>query len=160
MYWTAAQLQPQRANLALHCLALAGFNVYLPRLREHRVSQGRRIETTPPLFPGYAFVLMQLQWRAAHYCPGVIRLVMDGLQPARVSDDIIAEIRARERNGLVELPARRARLGDRIRVMRGPFGGQPGLYAGQAPRDRVAVLLSLLGGQRRIELPKGDVETA
>jgi hypothetical protein len=24
----AAQLQPQRANLALHCLALAGFEIY------------------------------------------------------------------------------------------------------------------------------------
>jgi hypothetical protein len=27
-YWAAAQLQQQRANLALHCLALAGFEIY------------------------------------------------------------------------------------------------------------------------------------
>jgi hypothetical protein len=26
------------------------------------------------------------------------------------------------------------------------------------PRERVAVLLTLLGGQQRVELPRGDVE--
>jgi hypothetical protein len=31
------------------------------------------------------------------------------------------------------------------------------LYAGQAPRERVAVLLMWLGGQRRTELPAADV---
>jgi len=29
---------------------------------------------------------------------------MDGELPAKVPDDVIAEIRSRERNGLVELP--------------------------------------------------------
>ena len=32
------------------------------------------------------------------------RLVMDGLVPARVPDCVIAEIRSRERRGLIELP--------------------------------------------------------
>jgi hypothetical protein len=43
-------------------------------------------------------------------------------------------------------------------VVRGPFQSLVGLYAGQAPRERVAVLLSVLGGQARVVLPKGDVE--
>jgi len=64
-FWACAQLQPQRERLALHCLALAGYVTYLPRLRQHRVSRGRRLETTPALFPGYAFVLIELQWHAA-----------------------------------------------------------------------------------------------
>jgi len=34
---------------------------------------------------------------------GVRRLVMDGEQPARVPDAVIAEIRSRERDGLVDL---------------------------------------------------------
>jgi len=49
MYWAAAQLQPRREALAAHCLALAGFTVYTPRLREHRVLRGRRVEVNPPL---------------------------------------------------------------------------------------------------------------
>jgi hypothetical protein len=69
-FWCAARLMPRREALAVHCLALAGFNIYLPRLRERRVVRGRRVEVSPPLFPAYCFVLIALQWHAARWCPG------------------------------------------------------------------------------------------
>src|SRR5215471_14350155 len=115
MYWAAAQLQPQRDTLALHFLRQAGFETYAPRLRERRTVQGRKVVRTPLLFPAYAFVLIQMQWHAARWAPGVIRLVMDGVQPAVVPDAVIAEIRKREVGGLVELPKPPlARLGGRV----------------------------------------------
>jgi transcriptional antiterminator RfaH len=131
-YWACAQLQPQRERLALHCLASAGYKTYLPRVRQHRVSCGRRIETTPALFPGYAFVLIELQWHAARWAPGVTRIVLDGAAPARVPDGVIDEIRSRERGGLVELPAR-FRRGDAVRILRGPFHERLAIYDGMAP---------------------------
>jgi transcriptional antiterminator RfaH len=160
-FWACAQLQPQRERLALHCLTLAGYNVYRPLLRQHRVSRGRRVETTSALFPGYAFVLIELQWHTARWAPGVTRIVLDGAAPARVPDGVIDEIRGRERGGLVELPRRElARVGERVRVTRGPLAGRVGLYAGMKPRERVEVLLAILGGQQRVSLARGDVEAA
>jgi transcriptional antiterminator RfaH len=97
------------------------------------------------------------QWHAARWLPGIVRLVLDGDHPARVPDAVIAEIRARERNGLVELPSRLKR-GDRVRVTRGPFGGHLAIYAGMRPRERVEVLLTLLGGRQRVTLPENDIE--
>ena len=159
-YWAAAQLQPQRDGLALHCLAAAGYQVYAPRLRERRTVHGRAVVRTPLLFPGYLFVLIELQWSRARWAPGVVRLIMDGLVPAAVPDPVISALRARERGGLIELPRPpRFSPGDRIQVMRGPFARCVGLYAGMKPRDRIEVLLALLGGQQRVTLPKGDVET-
>jgi transcriptional antiterminator RfaH len=150
---------PRREALAAHCLALAGFNVYLPRLRERRVVCGRRVEISPPLFPGYCFVLIALQWHAARWCPGVAGLCMDGPRPARVSDAVIAELRGRERNGLVELAKpSRFRRGDQVRIVRGPFREHLALYAGQTAHERVAVLLQLLGGRQRAELPANAIE--
>jgi hypothetical protein len=67
-YWTVAQLQPQRDRVALHCLGLAGFETYQRRLRECER------ERASALFPGYAFVAIELQWHAARWCPGVVRL--------------------------------------------------------------------------------------
>jgi hypothetical protein len=85
------------------------------------------------------------------------RIVLDGAQPARVPDDVIAEIRARERNGLVQLPKREMfHVGDQVRILQGPFAGC--LYAGMRAHERVLVLLALLGGQQRVEVPKADVE--
>ena len=80
-YWAAAQLQPQRDQLALHCLKLFGFETYAPRLRDRRIVRGREVIKTPLLFPRYAFVLIELQWIKAQYSPGVARLVMDGFAP-------------------------------------------------------------------------------
>jgi len=148
---------PHRERLALHCLSLAGYETYRPLLRQYRMSHGRRIETSPALFPGYCFITIVAQWHAARWAPGVARIVLDGAAPARVPDGVIAEIRSRERGGLVELPSRFKR-GDAVRILRGPFREQIALYAGMKARERVDVLLSLLGGQHRVTLPRGDVE--
>jgi transcriptional antiterminator RfaH len=156
-YWACAQLEANRERLALHCLGVAGYQTYLPRIRVKRAMPARKIVTqTTPLFPGYCFVGIDLQWHAARWSPGVLRLVLDGVQPARVPDKVIAELKGRERNGLVELPAPPGfRRGDKVRITRGVFIGQLGLYDGMRSHERVAVLLQLLG---RVELPKGDLE--
>jgi transcriptional antiterminator RfaH len=159
MYWAAAQLQPQRDALALHFLRQAGFETYAPRLRERRTVHGRKVVKTPLLFPAYAFVFITLQWHAARWCPGVIRLVMDGAAPARVPDAVIDEIRSRERGGLIELPKPpKFHPGGRVRVTQGPFTGHVGLYAGMKPRQRVEVLLSLLGSRQRMSLAADAIE--
>jgi transcriptional antiterminator RfaH len=138
-YWTVAQLQPQRDRLALHCLASTG-------------ASGRRYPRWLRLRGDRA------QWHAARWCPGVVRLVMDGLQPAKVPDVVIEEIRARERNGAVELPRQALRHGDRVKILAGPFRGHLAIYAGMSAHERVAVLLQILGGQQRVTLAQRDIE--
>jgi transcriptional antiterminator RfaH len=158
-YWACARLEPQRERLALHCLGLAGFETYFPRLRERRISHGRRIETRPPLFPGYAFFVIEAQWHTARWSMGVIGLIMDGVRPAKVADSVIEDIRSRERGGLVELPKReKFKVGEEVRILQGPFTGHLGLYAGMRPRERVLVLLALLGASQRVELADDAVE--
>ena len=158
-YWAVARLEPHRERLALHCLGLAGFETYFPRLREKRMSHGRRIEVRPPLFPGYCFLTIEAQWHAARWSVGILGLIMDGIRPAKVADSVIEEIRSRERGGLVELPRRDGlKAGDQVRILTGAFAGHSGLYAGMRPHERVLVLLAVLGGQQRVELAKDAVE--
>jgi transcription antitermination factor NusG len=158
-YWCAARLQPNREALALHCLGLAGYETYFPRLRDRRTRHGRKIELRPALFPGYAFVLIELQWHAARWTPGTLGLIMNGVGPAHVHDNVIAEIRRREVDGFVELPKPNGlRRGDRVRVTHGLLAGQLGIYAGMKPRQRVEVLLQLLGSMQRVILPRGAIE--
>jgi transcriptional antiterminator RfaH len=150
---------PQRERVATQCLGLAGFETYLPRLRERRVVRGRRVEVSPPLFPGYLFVFIVQRWYDAKWCPGVHSLLMAGDGPARVPDSVIAEIQSRERDGLIELHKKpKFKPGDQVRIISGPFCERLALYAGQTAHERVAVLLQLLGGIQRTELSANAIE--
>jgi transcriptional antiterminator RfaH len=158
-YWAVARLEPHRERLALHCLSLSGFVTYLPRLRERRIRAGRKIVTTPALFPNYAFVLIELQWHAARWAAGVSTLIMNGMEPAHVSDTVIAEIRSRERGGLIDLaPPPALRPGARVRILRGPFCDHLAIFADTKPRERVEILLQLLGSVQRVTLAESDIE--
>ena len=85
--------------------------------------------------------------------------MMDGEQPARVPDAVIAEIKSRERNGFVELVKPHGlRPGMRVRVVSGPLSEQIGMLAALRPHERVLVLLQLLGGQQRVELARNAIE--
>ena len=84
---------------------------------------------------------------------------MDGLLPARVPDAVIGEIKSRERNGFVELPKPRGLVpGMRVRVISGPLSEKIGLLAALRPHERVLILLSLLGGEQRVDLAQNAVE--
>lgn len=131
-------------------------------MRDRRIVRGRKVTEAPALFPGYAFVFIELQWHAARYALGVASLIMDGERPARVPDDVIMDLRGRERGGLIKMPPPPKPVapflpGDRLRVCSGPLTGLKGLYAGMAPRERIFVLLQMLGGERTVELAQGDV---
>jgi transcriptional antiterminator RfaH len=114
---------------------------------------GRKVEVSTPLFFGYAFVLITLQWHCINGTPGVVKLIMSGGIPAKVPDQVIADIRKREHNGAVVLPKRALQYGDR-----GPLSGRLALFDDMAPRERVFVLLTLLGSERR--LPSASVSDA
>jgi transcriptional antiterminator RfaH len=159
MYWACAQIDQRREHLARHVLSLSGFQTYAPKIRGPR-------KTSLPLFPGYVFVLITLQWWQARWTVGVRRLIQNGgSEPAHIPDQIIEELRMREdRDGLITLPPRRSKSstpflpGDKVRVKSGPMSGLSALVEGMKPHQRVEVLLTMLGGLRRVELAVTAVE--
>jgi transcription antitermination factor NusG len=157
-YWAVARLQTNREALALHFLEAEGYQPYYPLTREWARRFGRKIELRRPLFVGYCFICVRLQWSKARWSPGVAHLVLTGGVPARCPEHVIDELRRRERNGAIELPQTRLKPGDKLRVVGGIFAGRLALYHGQAPGERIAVLLELLGSPRRVVLAADAVE--
>jgi transcriptional antiterminator RfaH len=158
-YWAVARLEPRREQLRSVVSAWRAAR----RIFHGCASIGSRTDAgsrfQPPLFPSYCFLTVEAQWYAARWSIGVIGLIMDGLRPARVADQIIDDLRKRERNGQIELPQRdKLKPGDQVRKLQGPFAGHLGLYAGMRAHERVLVLLALLGGQQRVELAKDVIE--
>jgi transcription antitermination factor NusG len=157
-FWAVAQLVPGRTQFALAMLTRAGFQPYCPLLREWRTGRRGQQQREVALFPGYTFLVIQLQWHAARWAPGTLGLIMNGIQPARVPDNVIDDIRRREVRGAIELPKpAEFRPGDPVRILSGAFEGHLALYAGMKPHERIEVLLSFLGSQQRVTLPRDAV---
>lgn len=151
MTWAVVQTESQRERSVRVLLMRLGLITYFPRIKVRG-----RIE---PLFPSYLFVLLEKQWWSVRWTPHVIRILMNGDQPAKLSEDIVHQILKRERNGFVQLPtaARTLSKGQKVRIIRGSFEGQIGLYEGMSSRDRERVLLDLLGQAVAVELPSKDI---
>ena len=159
-YWCAARLMSRREAYATHCLGVEGFETYLPRLREQRVIRGRRVEVRPPLFPGYIFIAIVLQWHAARWAPGVAHIIMDGMTPAKVPDRVIAEIAHASVAGWSSCPSRGGSGPGTNQDHAGTVPGPPGaLRRPGAPRPARG-FLRFLGAQQRTELPASAIEVA
>jgi transcriptional antiterminator RfaH len=153
--WYVVHTHPRAEARAALNLDRQGFTCYLPRYLKRR-RHARRIETVAaPLFPRYLFVALDLatqRWWPIRSTFGVTNLVYNGEQPATVSSGIIQAIKAREDAlGLVSLPRKpRFAPGDTVRIIDGVFASCLGLFDGMADRERVAVLLELLGRKVRV----------
>jgi transcriptional antiterminator RfaH len=165
-YWCCAQHEPGRERLACYTLGLNGYEVYCPHILTPRVvPRQKTYNATLQLFPSYLFVrVLGGQWWNARWSAGVGRVILDGGRPAVVRDAIIDEIKSREVNGFVQLakPPTRPEFirGDKVRIANGPFTGLDALFEGQRNCERVAVLLSLLGGERIVDMARGDIRRA
>ena len=152
------------AKAASH-LVRQGYSIYLPRYLKRRRHARRMEMVAAPLFPRYLFITidrMTQRWRAIQSTIGVTHLVCNGDEPAMVPGCIITELQGREDDrGFIKLDQRsRFVRGDKIRVMDGVFEASLGLFEGMADRERVAVLLDLLGRKVRVVMDGASVAAA
>jgi transcriptional antiterminator RfaH len=162
--WFVAHTQPHAESKAAANLNRQGFEIYLPRYLKRR-RHARKIETVAaPLFPRYLFVAIDTstqRWRSIYSTIGVARLVCNGDDPTAVPDGIVEALRSREDNGFIKLDYRAPfRPGEKVRVLDGAFSACLGLFDGMAERERVAILLDLLGRKVRVVLDADLVAAA
>jgi len=162
--WYVVQTQPNAEKKAAAHLERQGFVTYLPRYLKKR-RHARRTETiSAPLFPRYMFVSVDVEaqrWRSIFSTVGVSRLVCTGETPLAVADDVIATLKQREdTSGFIKLEPRALRRGEKVRVLDGVFTDCFGLYEGMPDRDRVAILLDLLGRKVRVLVDAESIAAA
>jgi len=153
--WYVVQTHVNAEVKAAANLGRQGFSIYFPRYLKRR-SHARKVEAVPrPLFPRYLFVAIDLaaqRWRAIQSTLGVSNLVCVGDRPALVENGVIHALQAREDEagfiGLVRRPA--FSPGDKVRILEGAFVDSLALVEDVSDRDRVAVLLNLLGRKVRV----------
>lgn len=156
--WYVVQSHPRAEETAERHLTRQGFTTYLPQYLRRRRHARRTDWIRAPLFPGYLFVAMNVarqRWRAVRSTVGVRDLVCHGERPAPVPRGIVEDIQHRaDGDGLIEMaPETPFSSGEIVRVTAGALADQTGLFQCATDRDRVIVLLDLLGRQVEVTLP-------
>jgi transcriptional antiterminator RfaH len=158
--WYVVHTQMNAEMKAARNLVRQGFDIYLPKFLKRR-SHARKVEkVAAPLFPRYLFVCVDItaqRWRSIQSTFGVSHFVSNGPHPTPVADNVLCVLKAREdANGFIQLDQRpRFVPGEKVRVLSGPFSDNLALFDGMGDRDRVAILLDLLGRKVRVSI---DVE--
>lgn len=159
--WYLVQTRPNSLHRAERNLLRQGFGVFSPKIR--RTVKGRHHFSVviKPLFPGYVFVQTHqdpLAWRAINSTFGVSRLVSFGNSfPKAVPDAFIRATRDRcDCSGIIQ-PERDLASGDVVRVLKGPFSDFMLTIDRLDDRQRVWVLLDILGKETSVSFPKEDL---
>ena len=163
--WLLVRTKPKQEYALVQGLEGRGVAAYCPKVLEPRW-HAHAPQGPVPLFPSYVFAqcVPTEKYAAVRYCPGTSRIVRFGEKLGAVEDEFVESLREREgeRGYLVFADARRAPLkGSRVRVVRGPLQGIEGIVTHYLPaKDRVRLLLTMVGGVRNVEVDARHIRCA
>ena len=160
--WFVAQLRPQglvRAQTHLQRQEIVSFS---PQVLAAVTRAGVQREARKPLFPGYLFVSFDPAtpgWSAINSTRGISRLILnDPRRPQPLPDALMAGLIARcDASGLLSTEDDLA-VGDRIRVLSGPFADLVTTIETLSGPERIGVLIDLMGRKVRTSVPRNQIE--
>jgi transcriptional antiterminator RfaH len=83
---------------------------------------------------------------------GVRSVVRCGAEVSLLDDNFIQAIRARETDGVIARPESPYRIGQEVRMSGGAFDGLVGTIIALHERERLTVLMQMLGGTVKVHL--------
>lgn len=145
LQWYLVRTKPGKEKWVREQLSVHLPEVFLPLLKARMPKWGKLAVSVAPLFPCYMFAKFDLSehYFEVKYLPGVQGLVCAGSDPIAVPESIIAEIRRRGVDDIVEIPDEPFGSGEKVKVVDGPFRGFEAIFERYlSGSERVAILLS------------------
>ena len=159
--WYCARTKPKHEHIAAaNVRRRLNLEVFHPRLRVERATRRGVVRVVEPLFPGYIFVRCAIAAcsNEIRYTNGISSLVHFGHRIPAVPDPVIGELQecfeAEE-----PMPVQdRLSPGDEVVVGEGAFAGMRAFVLRVMPaRQRVQVLLEVLGGPTPVEVDRSSI---
>ena len=162
--WYLVYTKPRAERVAVENLLRQGYEVYLPVMRQFRRRAGRRVTAITPMFPRYLFIHLSTDmdnWSPIRSTRGVASLVQFGQRPGRVPPGLVTHLRAHEdESGIQVISGDEYRAGSAVRMVEGGLKGFEGVYLARNSRDRVVVLLDIMGRHTRATVSAASIEPA
>ena len=147
--------------------AIQSPSVGLPKFRSetaaHRSTRAQVAGHSEPLFPGYIFIIIDLskhRWRSVNGTFGVASLIMGAEQPTPVPPGVVeALVASCESREAVRLDDS-LEIGQKVRILSGPFAETLCRLAHLDERGRVRVLLEIMGMEVAAHLDRSAIASA
>ncbi|WP_292073797.1 transcription termination/antitermination NusG family protein [Mesorhizobium sp.] len=155
--WYVAQTLVGREDIAELNLSRQAFHVWMPRQTRVVRHARRRLEKRVSFFPGYIFVLLDVdrqRWRSVNGTFGVCSLVMQGGErPLPCPKGLVEGLQALTNDEGIFDGAEGLRHGDAVRVISGPLAELVGTLIHHDGAGRARILLQMMQGQVSVALP-------
>jgi len=156
LLWYCVKTKPKQEGIATRLLrGELDLEVFCPKIRFKRARSTGVAWVTEAMFPGYLFVRFvypELHRRIAA-TSGVAKTLAFGGYPVVIEESIISDLRRHIADGETVEISSEIKEGEEIKVIEGPFLGVRALVTRVLPsRERVAILLNMLGQEREIEV--------
>ncbi|HGG60131.1 MAG TPA: transcription/translation regulatory transformer protein RfaH [Gammaproteobacteria bacterium] len=160
--WYVIHTKPRQEARAEENLNAQGYEVYVPQIKIAKRRRGKWVDVVEPLFPRYAFI--HLTAYEDNFAPirstlGVSRLLRFGETPAVVPDSLIESLRAGEAlsgGGFLE-SSRIFPKGAEVAIVDGPLAGIKGIVQCDSGKERVVLLLNMLGRETPTKVSRDDI---
>jgi transcriptional antiterminator RfaH len=154
--WYCLRSQPKHEHIAAaHLRQYEEVEVFCPRVKIQRSTRRGLVWFTEALFPNYLFARFEIAaWQArVRSSRGVSGLVRFGDEVPEVPARVLSDLQIFMEGFEVKVVPFTITQGDMVEVVEGPFRGQNALVKQLLPaRERVKVLLEILGGATEVEL--------
>ena len=157
--WYALYTRHQHEKVVAQILARRGFEILLPLYESVRRWKDRTKVLSVPLFSCYLFLRggLERRWDILN-TPGIYDLVSSGGQPIAIPTHEIDAIQQAVNSGFRLEPHPFLRIGERVRIKRGPLAGLQGLLVRQRNICRLVLSVEMLGRAAAVEVDSFLVE--
>jgi len=155
--WLAIQADLRKEKIAGAHLEYRGYQVYVPAYRKQKRWSDRLVEVDSPLFPGYLFCRFDAQCQPIVTTPGVVSILGCGGRPEPIPEGEIAAIRTMLQSGLPVGPHGYLRVGEKVRIEKGPLKGVEGLLVRSKSNLKIVVSVELLQRSVAVEIDREAV---
>ena len=160
--WYVLTSKPKQDEKAEYNLLNQGYEVYRPLAKRLRKYRGKMIEREESLFPRYLFISLDTvndNWAPIRSTRGVSQIVRFGMEPAKISTELINDLKASE--GILSEKATemdRFKKGETVIIETGAFKGIKAIFdCYHDGQQCVNVLFELMGKMTKLPINVTDI---
>jgi transcription antitermination factor NusG len=157
--WFALRVKSNYEQAVAHALHCKEYEEFLPTYTARRRWSDRLKEVQRPLFAGYVFCRLDTNDRLPGLTtPGVVGIVGVGKTPLPIPTEDIEAVRTIVNSDLLVTPWPFLQVGQKVRIVQGPFTDVEGILLKFKTRWRLVVSIALLQRSVAVEIDGHWVE--